>query len=50
MTRKFKIRVMTGGIVDTKKYRYVYVGGKIQRLKIEYLDTTAALTEWEACE
>lgn len=27
MIRKFKVRVMTEGIVDTKKYRYVYVGG-----------------------
>lgn len=32
MTRKFKIRVMTEGIVDTKKYRYVYVGWSKQCL------------------
>lgn len=50
MTRKFKIRVMTEGIVDTKNYRYVYVAGEIKRLKIEYLDTTASLYEWEVCE
>lgn len=25
-------------------------GGKIKRLRLEYLDTTAALTEWEVCE
>lgn len=37
---------MTEGIVDTKKY----VGGEIKRLKIEYLNTTASLYEWEVCE
>ena len=50
MTKQFKIRVMSEKIVDTRKYRYVYAEGKIQRLKLEYLNTTAALTEWEVCE
>lgn len=50
MTKQFKNRVMSEKIVDTKNYRYVYTEGKIQRLRLEYLDTTAALTEWEVCE
>ena len=48
-------RICKEGIVDTKTYRYCYEGknedGKIviKRIKVEYLDTTAALDQdnWE---
>lgn len=49
MTRKFFERVMKERVVDTKDYRYLIDAreGAIVRLKIEYLDTTRALDEWE---
>lgn len=49
MTRKFFERVMKERVVDTKDYRYLIDEreGAIVRLKIEYLDTTRALDEWE---
>lgn len=37
-----------GGIYDTKTYRYVIESPtEIKRLRVEYLDTTAAYTGWE---
>lgn len=47
MKKEFLEKVKHEGIVDTRKYRYVYSNGEIKRLPIEYLDTTAALSEWE---
>ena len=37
-------------IRDTRTYRYVYdtTDGSYRRIRKEYLDTTAAYTEWEA--
>ena len=53
MNKEFEARVKFEGIVDTKKYRYLYKAGigdrksRIVRIEISKLDTTAALTEWE---
>lgn len=49
MNKKFIERVEREIMVDTKKYRYVLNrnDGSIERLPIEYLDTTRALDEWE---
>lgn len=47
MTIEFKHRIIREGIVDTKKYRYVYRDGKIYRIELEKLDTTAAINGWK---
>lgn len=49
MTNKFYKRVMSERVVDTREYRYMIDEreGAIVRLRLEYLDTTAAITEWE---
>lgn len=47
MTKAFIERVITESIVDTRKYRYIVKDGKIMRLPIKYLDTTAAIYGWE---
>lgn len=47
MTKQFEEKVIREHIVDTKNYRYTVKDNTIQRLPLEYLDTTAALTEWE---
>lgn len=49
MTNKFYERVMKERTVDTRNYRYTINEreGEIVRLRIEYLDTTRALNEWE---
>lgn len=49
MTNKFYERVMEERTVDTRNYRYMINEreGAIVRLRIEYLDTTRALNEWE---
>lgn len=51
MTKNFEKRVKKEGIVDTRLYRYIYkttvCAVEIQRLPIKFLDTTAALHEWE---
>nr|DAR06248.1 MAG TPA: hypothetical protein [Caudoviricetes sp.] len=49
MTNKFYERVIKERTVDTRNYRYTINEreGEIVRLRIEYLDTTAAITEWE---
>lgn len=46
MTLRFKCKVVREGIVDTRKYRYVYRDGKILRIELQKLDTVAALTDW----
>lgn len=47
MTIRFKSRILREGIVDTRKYRYVYRDGKIYRIELSKLDTTAAIDGWE---
>lgn len=53
MNKEFEARVKFEGVVDTKKYRYVYKvrdgirKSRIIRIEISKLDTTAALNEWE---
>lgn len=47
MTRRFLKRVITESIVDTKMHRYIYNTGNIERLPLEKLNTTYALTDWE---
>lgn len=52
MNKEFEARVKFEGVVDTKKYRYVYNAGigdkktNITRIEINKLDTTAAYTDW----
>ena len=49
MTNKFLRRVVDESIIDTRKYRYIYNtgNGNIERLPLEKLNTTYALTDWE---
>lgn len=47
MSKAFEQKVINEGIVDTKKYRYTYSMGKIKRIELDKLDTTAALTDWQ---
>jgi len=51
MTREFMEKVKEHRIYDTRAYRYVYdsTTDRIQRIRIEYLDTVKALDpeEWE---
>ena len=51
MTKKFIKKVKLYGIVDTRKYRYVYrndgASAWIDRLPIDWLDTTRAIDGWE---
>ena len=51
MTKKFIKKVKVYGIVDTRKYRYVYrddgASAWIDRLPIIWLDTTRAIDGWK---
>ena len=49
MTKRFFEKIMDKRVVDTREYRYMIDEreGAIVRLRIEYLDTTRALDEWE---
>ena len=55
MTKEFIKKVKLYGIVDTRKYRYVYryaysnsgFTSWIDRLPIDWLDTTRAIDGWE---
>lgn len=49
MTNKFLRRVVDESNIDTWKYRYTYNAGNgnIERLPLEKLNTTYALTDWE---
>lgn len=49
MKEQFVRRVLTEGIVDTQKYRYVvdYHRCCIKRIRLEDLDTTRAINGWE---
>jgi hypothetical protein len=48
MTNRFLRRVVSESIVDTRKYRYAYnVGnGNIERLQLNKLNTTEAISSW----
>lgn len=54
MTKMFREKVLQNGTVDTKTYRYRVFEcgdhGEIRRIRIECLDTTAALDGWETVE
>lgn len=45
------LKIKDARVYDTRTYRYVYdqMAGRIQRIRIEYLDTVKALDpeEWE---
>ena len=51
MTEKFIKKVKLYGIVDTRKYRYVYrndgASAWIDRLPIDWLDTTRSIDGWK---
>ncbi|EPD59104.1 hypothetical protein HMPREF1215_00711 [Coprococcus sp. HPP0074] len=49
MTRKFLRRVVSESIIDTRKYRYTYNAGNgnIERLQLNKLNTTEAISSWE---
>ena len=51
MTKKFIKKVKLYGVLDTRKYRYAYhndgASAWIDRLPIDWLDTTHAIDEWE---
>lgn len=48
MTRKFLRRVVSESIIDTRKYRYTYNAGNgnIERLQLNKLNTTEAISSW----
>ena len=51
ITKEFAQKIIRNqGVLDTRIYRYVYdtTDGSYRRIRKEYLDTTAACTEWEA--
>lgn len=52
MKESFKQKIIEDGIYDTKRYRWIYDvnTNTIQRLPIQYLDTTRALSDWEIVE
>lgn len=51
MRKDFLAKLLYFGSLDTKKYRYVVNDhgnhATIERLPLDKLDTTAALTDWE---
>lgn len=47
MKKDFIGKVISDGIVDTRKYRYIVNDGKIMRLPIKDLDTTVAINGWK---
>lgn len=51
MKKGFENKVKDLGIIDTKKYRYVYKAfndhAEIRRLPIESLGTTDSIIDWE---
>lgn len=48
MTNKFLRRVVDESIIDTRKYRYTYNAGNgnIERLQLNKLNTTEAISSW----
>lgn len=51
MKKDFEEKVIRLGVIDTRKYRYRFVGSpsapRIERIPLKDLDTTAALNGWE---
>ena len=51
MKKEFIDKVIKNGVVDTKKYRYIYSvsaeKAEIRRIAIDLLDTTATINSWE---
>ncbi len=49
MTNRFLRRVVSESIIDTRKYRYTYnaENGNIERLQLNKLNTTKAISSWE---
>lgn len=51
MTKTFENRIIRERSVDTKTYRYILVDTattrEIRRIRLDYLDTTAAIDGWE---
>lgn len=50
ITKAFAQKIIRNqGIIETATYRYIYdtENGSFKRIRKEYLDTTAACTEWE---
>lgn len=49
MTNRFLRRVVSESIIDTRKYRYTYNAGNgnIERLQLNKLNTTEAISSWE---
>ena len=51
MKKEFVDKVIKNGVVDTKKYRYVYSvsaeKAEIRRIDINLLDTTGTIDGWE---
>lgn len=52
MTDEFRRKVIENGSYYTARYKWIYDSNTntIQRLRLEYLDTTRALTDWEIVE
>ena len=54
MTKTFREKILKNGTVNTKNYRYHVAQYpehcEIRRIQLEYLDTTAAIDEWEIVE
>ncbi|MFR1944825.1 MAG: hypothetical protein ACLS20_05965 [Faecalimonas umbilicata] len=48
MTNRFLRRVVSESIIDTRKYRYTYNAGNgnIERLTLNKLNTTEAISSW----
>lgn len=48
MISNFLRRVVSESIIDTRKYRYTYNAGNgnIERLPLDKLDTTEAISSW----
>lgn len=53
MKKEFRSRIENEGIIDTRKYRYIakttWIGLEIWRIRLDLLDTTAAIDNWEKC-
>ena len=54
MTKTLREKVLQNGTVDTKTYRYRFIEcldhREIRRIRIECLDTTAAIDGWKTVE
>ena len=54
MTKAFREKILKNGTVDTKNYRYHVAQYpdhcEIRRIRLEYLDTTAAIDGWKIVE